>query len=64
METDIVVEGFLEAERVHGIRYTTFIDDRDNSSVYPTLIQRIPGWGHAIRKLECAKNATGEHWRS
>ncbi len=28
-----------------------------DSSVYPTLIQRVPGWGHAIRKLECANHA-------
>ncbi len=25
METDIILEGFLEAERVHGVRYTEFI---------------------------------------
>ena len=56
METDILVEGFIEAERVHGVRYTKFIGDGD-SSVYPTLIQRVPEWGHAIRKLECAKHA-------
>ena len=56
METDIVVEGFIEAERVHGVRYTKFIGDGD-SSVYPALVQRVPGWGHAIQKLECANHA-------
>jgi hypothetical protein len=56
METDIIVEGFVEAEKVHGVRYTTFIGDGD-SSVYPTLLQRVPGWGHAIRNLECANHA-------
>ena len=56
METDIIVEGFIQAERVHGVRYTQFIGDGD-SSVYPTLIQRVPEWGHAIRKLECANHA-------
>lgn len=56
METDIILEGFVEAERIHGVRYTTFIGDGD-SSVYATLIQRVPEWGHAIRKQECANHA-------
>ena len=56
METDVVVEGFTEAERVHGVHYITFIGDGD-SSVYPSLIQRVPGYGHCIRKLECANHA-------
>ena len=37
METDIILEGFLEAEWVHGVRYTEFIGDGD-SSVHPTLL--------------------------
>ena len=52
METDIILEGFLEAERVHGVRYIQFIGDGD-SSVYSTLLQNVPGWGHSIKKLEC-----------
>ncbi len=56
METDIVLEGFLEAERVHGVRYTQFIGDGD-SSVYLTLLTSVPGWGHIIKKLECANHA-------
>ena len=56
METDIILEGFLEAERVHGVRYTKFIGDGD-SSVHSTLLQNVPGWGHAIKKLECANHA-------
>lgn len=56
METDIILEGFLQAERVHGVRYTQFIGDGD-SSVYPTLIQNVPEWGHAIKKVECANHA-------
>jgi hypothetical protein len=55
METDIILEGFKEAERVHGVRYIKFVGDGD-SSVYPTLIQNVPGWGHAIQKLECANH--------
>ncbi len=56
MEPDIVVEGFKDAERVHGLRYTRFIGDRD-SSVHPTLLQSVPVWGHAIKKRECANHA-------
>ena len=41
METDIILEGFLEAGSVHGVRYTEFIGD-GGSSVYPTLIQNVP----------------------
>ena len=54
MQTDVIVEGFMEAERVHGVLYIYFIGDGD-SSVFPTLIQRVP-WGHAIKKLECANH--------
>lgn len=56
METDILLKGFMEAERVHGIRYTCFIGDGD-SSVHTTLLQGVPGWGYAIKKLECANHA-------
>ncbi len=31
METDILLEGFLQAEQVHGVRYTQFIGDGDSS---------------------------------
>ncbi len=56
MEPDIILDGFMEAERVHGVRYTRFVGDRD-SSVHSTLLQGVPGWGHTIRKLECANHA-------
>ena len=66
METDIVLEGFMEAERVHGVRYTRFIGDGD-SSVYPTLLTSVPGWGQAIKKLSVQithANAIEAHLRS
>ena len=56
METDIILEGFLEAEKMHGVRYTRFVGDGD-SSVYPTLLQNVPGWGYAIKKIECVNHA-------
>ena len=33
-----------------------FVGDGD-SSVHPTLLQNVPEWGHAIKKLECANQA-------
>ena len=54
-EPDIILEGFMEAEQVHGVRYTRFIGDGD-SSVHSTLLQSVPGWRHAIKKLECANH--------
>lgn len=56
MEPDIILEGFKQAEMVHGVRYRWFVGDGD-SSVYPTLIQNVPGWGRYIEKLECANHA-------
>ena len=56
METDIILEGFNQCEKVHGVRYMRFIGDGD-SSVYPTLVTNVPIWGHAIRKIECANHA-------
>ena len=56
IETSIIVEGFLQAEKVHGVRYVQFIGDGD-SSVYPSLMQNVPGWGYTIKKLECANHA-------
>ena len=56
METDIIVQGFQEAESNYGLRYTKFVGDGD-SSVHPSLITGVPQWGHAIRKIECANHA-------
>ena len=56
METDTILEGFKQAEKDHGVRYTRFMEDGDNS-VYPTLIAEVPGWGRAIQKVECGNHA-------
>ena len=56
METDILVQGFKEAETKDGLRYTTFTGDAD-SSVHANLVTQVPGWGHVIRKVECANHA-------
>ena len=57
METDIIVEGFKQAEERHSVRYIRFVGDGD-SSVYPTLVSSVPVWGYAIQKIECANHAT------
>ena len=56
METDIILEGFREAEKIHGVRYMKFVGDGD-SSVHPTLLLQVPVWGRHIQKLECANHA-------
>ena len=63
METDIVLEGFLEAERVHGVRYTQLIGDGD-SSVYPTLLQNVPGWSENSSVPIILVSVIGAHSRS
>ena len=56
MEADIILEGFKQAEKTHGVRYLRFVGDGD-SSVYPTLIQHVPVWSRFIKKMECANHA-------
>ena len=55
METDIILEGFLQAEKKHGVRYLQFVGDGD-SSVYPALLEQVP-WGRSIKKLECVNHS-------
>lgn len=52
----IIVEGFRQAEKRHGLRYIKIVGDGD-SSVYPSLISSVPVWGRSIRKIECANHA-------
>ena len=56
METDIVVEGFRQAESTHGVRYMRLVGDGD-SSVLTSIHQRVPVWGRFIRKIECVNHA-------
>ena len=50
MEREAILEGFQQSERVHGLRYTSFVGDGD-SSVYPTLLQEVPNYARAIRSV-------------
>ena len=52
METDIIMTGFLQSEKQHGLRYTRLIGDGDNSA----LVSSVP-YGYFIKKLECANHA-------
>ena len=56
MKTDIILEGFLAAEKEHGVCYINFVEDGD-SSVYPTLVSSVPEWGYSIKKQEWANHA-------
>ena len=61
---DIILEGFLEAEKVHGVRYTRFIGYGD-SFVHTIFLQsvlgdlRLKSWN----VLTMFASAIEEHWR-
>ncbi|KAK3084518.1 hypothetical protein FSP39_014666 [Pinctada imbricata] len=55
MEGDIILEGFLEAETKHGLRYMRLIGDGD-SSVYARIREEVPVWGRYAIKEECANH--------
>ena len=46
----------LSMRKRYGVRYMKFVGDGD-SCVHSTLLQNVPGWGHDIKKLECANHA-------
>ena len=54
MEADIIVEGFLNANK-HGVRYMTIIADGD-SSVFARIKEEVPIWGQSVQKAECANH--------
>ena len=56
MESDILVEGFKQAESVHQVRYMFLIGDGD-SSVLHSIHTKVPVWGRYIQKIECANHA-------
>ena len=56
MESDIIVEGFKQAEQTHGIRYIHLIGDGD-SPVLSSIHQGVPVWGRFVCKIECVNHA-------
>lgn len=55
MESDIIVEGFKEAETKHGLRYMRILGDGD-SSVYAKIREEVSEWGRDVQKEECANH--------
>jgi hypothetical protein len=55
MEPDIIMSGFADAEKTHGVRYLQMIGDGD-SSVMHALHSEGPPWCRKIRKIECANH--------
>ncbi|XP_062575148.1 uncharacterized protein LOC134237079 isoform X2 [Saccostrea cucullata] len=55
MESDIIVDGFKQAEGKHGLRYMRIIGDGD-SSVFAKIREEVPLWGRAVEKEECANH--------
>ena len=56
MEADMILEEFWMSESINGLRYLWFIGDR-NISVYNSLINDVPTYGHDITKVECINHA-------
>ena len=57
MESQIILEGFLECEKKYGVIYKNMIGDGD-SSVYSNIVKNVPVWGPYVSKIECANHAT------
>ncbi|KAF0755359.1 YqaJ domain-containing protein [Aphis craccivora] len=52
MESSIIIEGFMQSEKMYGIRYNKFIAD-GNSSVYKTILEARPYKNLTVEKVEC-----------
>ena len=55
MEADIIVEGFQNAEKQHGLRYINVVADGD-SSVFAKIQEKVPVWGRRVKKKECSNH--------
>ena len=54
MKSDIITEGFNLSEKIHGLRYTKVIADRD-SKVYFDLKNNV-SYGRHVEKVHCANH--------
>lgn len=52
MEASIIVDGFLQSEKMYGVRYHKFIADGD-SSVYKKILETRPYKNLTVVKVEC-----------
>jgi len=57
MESNIILEGFLDCEQKYGVRYMRMIADGD-SSTYSNIVKYVPIWGPYVEKMECSNHAT------
>ncbi|VDI15012.1 Hypothetical predicted protein [Mytilus galloprovincialis] len=57
MESDVILQGFLEAEKKHGVRYMRVVGDGD-SSVFAKIREEVPGLGRSVKKEECANHVS------
>ena len=57
MESQVILEGFLEAETKFGMKYLRYVGDGD-SSVHARLISEGPDWcrSTSFQKIECANH--------
>lgn len=55
MESDIILEGFLETESKHGLRYMRLVGDGD-SSVFAKIREEVPNWGRYVVKEKCYRS--------
>jgi hypothetical protein len=55
MEGDIILEGFLETESKHGLRYMRVVGASD-SSVFARIREEVPGLSRYVTKEECANH--------
>jgi len=56
MEADIILQGFLLSESIHGVRYHWMIGDGD-SSAYNSVVTGCLKYGKDVIKVECANHA-------
>jgi len=54
MESDIIVEGFSQSVRMHGLRYKWMVGDGD-SSVHQSIIRNVP-YRREVEKIECCNH--------
>lgn len=55
MEQDMLVEAFINSEKLHGVRYLTYVGDGD-SSVMARIQQQCP-YGYRVKKVPCKNHA-------
>lgn len=52
MESDMIVQSFIESEKIHGLRHKKFIGDGD-SSVFSQLQEKVLSYERQIIKVKC-----------